>query len=76
MVKMGWTTESRPMCRAKACSKKEQTMKANPSSQTPRRMACAIRLRRMVDSSGASSTPMRWNTLVSAFDRAASTART
>ncbi len=34
-------------------------MKPKPMSQTPRRMACAMRLRRMVDSSGASSTPMR-----------------
>ena len=27
MVKMGWTTERRPTWRAKACNKKEQTMK-------------------------------------------------
>ena len=76
MVRIGWTTESRPMCSAKACNKNAQIMKPKPSSHTPRRMACAIRLRRMVDSSGASSTPMRWNTLVSAFERAAATART
>ena len=42
----------------------------------PRLMACAIKLNRMVVSSGASSTPMRWNTLVSAFDKAAATAST
>ncbi len=51
-------------------------MKPKPRSQTPRRMAWAIRLSRMVVSSGASSTPMRWNTLVSALERAAATART
>ena len=59
MVKMGCTTESRPMCSANDCNKKEQIMKPKPMSQTPRRMAWAIRLSRMVDSSGASSTPMR-----------------
>jgi hypothetical protein len=51
-------------------------MKKNPRSQMPRRMAWAIRLSVMVDSSGASSTPMRWNTLVSALDSAAARART
>ena len=76
MVRMGWTTESRPMCSAKACNRKEQIMKPKPRSQTPRRMAWAMRLSRMVDSSGASSTPMRWNTLVSALESAAATART
>ncbi len=76
MVRMGWTTDSRPMCSAKDCSRKEQIMKPKPKSQTPRRMAWAMRLSRIVDSSGASSTPMRWNTLVSALDSAAATART
>ena len=76
MVSIGWTTESRPACSAKACRRKEQTMKKNPSSQMPRRMAWVIRLRVMVDSCGASSTPMRWNTLVSALDNAAARART
>ena len=59
MVRIGWTTERRPMCNAKACNKKAQIMNPKPRSQTPRRMAWAIRLRRMVDSAGASSTPMR-----------------
>ena len=76
MVRIGWTTESRPMCSAKDCRRKEQIMKPKPRIQTPRRMAWAIRLSRMVDSLGASSTPMRWNTLVSALDNAAATART
>ena len=51
MVRIGWTTESRPMCSANDCNKKEQIMKPNPISHTPRRMAWAIRLSRMVDSS-------------------------
>ena len=76
MVRIGCTTERRPMCNANACSKNAQTMNPKPNSHTPRRMAWAMRLRRMVDSAGASSTPMRWNTLVSALERAASTART
>ena len=36
MVRIGWTTESLPMCRAKAWSKKAQIMKPKPRSQTPR----------------------------------------
>ena len=35
-MRIGWTTESRPMCSAKDCSRNEQTMKAKPRSQTPR----------------------------------------
>ena len=51
-------------------------MKPKPSSHTPLRMACTMRLSRMVASLGASSTPMRWHTLVSALDSAVATART
>ena len=76
MVRIGWTTDRLPRCSATDCNKKERTMKPNPNSHTPRRSAWAIRLSRMVDSRGASSTPMRWNTLVSALDSAAATART
>ena len=39
MVRMGWTTDSRPMCSANDCNRKEQIMKPKPRSQTPRRMA-------------------------------------
>ena len=76
IVRIGCTTERRPMCSAKDCKRNEQIMKPKPRSQTPRRMAWAMRLSRIVDSSGASSTPMRWNTLVSAFESAAATAST
>ncbi len=63
MVRIGWTTESRPTWSANDCSKNEQMMKTKPMIQTPRRMAWVMRLRRIVVSSGASSTPMRWSTL-------------
>ncbi len=44
-------------------------MKAKPSSHTPRLMACVSRLSLRVESSGASSTPMRWSRLVRALDK-------
>ena len=40
VVKMGWTTESRPRCRAMAWSRNEATMRTNPNSQTPATAAC------------------------------------
>ena len=49
MVRIGWTTDRRPMCNANDWNRKDKIMKPNPSSQTPRRMAWAIRLSRMVD---------------------------
>ena len=51
------------------------TMKAKPSSHTPRLSAWVSRLRCIDDDSGASSTPMRWRMLASALDRALATAR-
>ena len=35
MVRIGWTTESRPLCSAKACNRNAQIMKPKPSSHTP-----------------------------------------
>ena len=75
MVNIGCTTESVPMCSATACIKKDRIMTPKPRSQTPRRRAWAMRLSRIVESSGASSTPMRWSTLVRALANAAAIAR-
>ena len=59
IVRIGCTTDRRPMCSAKAWRRNEHTMNPKPTSQTPRRMAWVSRLSRMVVSSGASSTPIR-----------------
>ena len=50
-------------------------MQAKPSSQTPRLRAWVIRLSCMVESAGASSTPIRWRMLVRALANAAVRAR-
>jgi hypothetical protein len=76
VVRMGWTWLRSPRCRATACMRNEATMKAKPSSHTPRLRAWVSRLSLSVDSSGASSTPIRWRMLVSALDIAAARART
>ena len=68
---MGWTTLRFPRWRATACIRKEATMKANPSSHTPRFMAWVNRLSLRVASEGASSTPIRWSRLVMALEKAA-----
>jgi hypothetical protein len=74
-VKMGCTCESRPKCRATAWRMKETIISANPRSQTPRRTAYVIKLSFSAFSAGASSTPIRWNTLVSALARDAPSAK-
>ncbi len=52
VVSTGWTTLSSPKRRAVACRPKKTSMSANPISQTPRRMAWVMRLRRSVVESG------------------------
>src|SRR5262249_52645440 len=76
VVRIGWTWDSRPKCRATACSRNETIIRANPSSQIRRRSAKTSRLSRSVESAGARSTPMRWNTLVRALASAAPRAST
>jgi hypothetical protein len=39
VVRIGWTWDSWPKCRATACSRKETIIRANPSSQIRRRSA-------------------------------------
>ena len=59
VVSTGWTSDSRPRCRAVAWSRNDTIIRAKPSSQTGLRRACKIRLSRSVALSGAFSTPMR-----------------
>ena len=75
MVNTGWTTLSSPNRRAVACSPKDTSIKAKPTSQIPRRRAWAIRLHRSVVESGADSTPIRCRTEVKALTKAARAAR-
>ena len=39
VVRIGWTSDSRPRCRATAWSRNEMIISANPASQIPRRTA-------------------------------------
>jgi hypothetical protein len=48
VVRIGWTSDSRPRCRATAWSRNEMIINANPASQMPRRTAYVIRLNRSV----------------------------
>ncbi len=70
-MRMGWTWLRSPRWSANAWHRKDPTMQANPSSQTPRFRAWVRRLRCIVESAGASSTPIRWSRLVSALANAA-----
>jgi hypothetical protein len=76
VVRIGWTCESLPTCRATAWSRKETIISAKPSSQTPRRRACLSRLSLSADSAGAVCTASRWRTLVRALTSEAASAST
>ena len=59
----------------KGLQEERAIIRAKPASHTPRRNAWVMSESLRVSSSLASSTPMRWSTLVNAFDSAAATAK-
>jgi hypothetical protein len=75
VTRIGWTSDNRPRCRATAWSRNEMIIRPKPASQILRCSAYRIRLNRSVVSAGASSMPLRWNTLVRAFAKAAPKAK-
>ena len=59
VVRMGWTWLRSPRWSATAWLRNEAIMKARPINHTPRLRAWVSKLRRSVESSEASSTPIR-----------------
>ncbi len=74
-MRTGCTCVRRPTWRATAWRRKDPTIRAKPASQTLRRRAWVSNESFIVSEAGASSTPIRWSTLVNALANDAATAR-